>query len=82
LAALFVDLASERAPVLNSTLADKLPNLRACPIVEVMSEQIFDVVLQTTGHFRGDIHTSQENSPPQEDLALGEDFWVGRLPIN
>jgi hypothetical protein len=47
-----------------------------------MNEEIFDVILQTTGHFRTDIHTFQENRPPKEGFVLSEEFWVGRLPYD
>lgn len=45
-----------------------------------MNEEIFDVILQTTGHFRTDIHTFQNNRPPKENFVLGDEFWVGLLP--
>ena len=44
-----------------------------------MTEEIFDVVLQTTGHFRASIETFQQGSPPTK-FAIDDDFWVGRLP--
>ena len=45
-----------------------------------MREEIFDVVLQTTGHFRADIDTFQQNRPPHDNFKFSKDFWVGRLP--
>jgi hypothetical protein len=45
-----------------------------------MNEEIFDVILLSTGNFRADLQTFQENRPPEEDFYLNEDMWVGRLP--
>jgi hypothetical protein len=45
-----------------------------------MDEEIFDVILQSTGRFQSDVYTYQEHRPPEEDLHLGREFWVGDLP--
>jgi hypothetical protein len=45
-----------------------------------MSEEVFDVILQSTGHFWADISTYQQNPPPKENFSLADDFWVGSLP--
>lgn len=45
-----------------------------------MNEEVFDVILQSTGRFRSDVLTYQQNRPPEEDFFLGEEFWVGSLP--
>ena len=46
-----------------------------------MNEEIFDVILQTTGKFHADIQTFQENRPPT-NFALNDGFWVGFLPYD
>jgi hypothetical protein len=45
-----------------------------------MSEEVFDVILQSTGHFQADVFAYQQNRPPEEDSPLGDGFWVGSLP--
>ena len=45
----------------------------------IVNEEIFDVILQTTGHFLADLHIFQENRPP-EHFVFNEEFWIGRLP--
>jgi hypothetical protein len=45
-----------------------------------MNEEIFDVILLSTGNFRADVQTFQEHRPPEEDFYLNEQMWVGRLP--
>lgn len=45
-----------------------------------MSEEIFDVILQSTGHFHADLFTYQQNQLPKENFVLGDGFWVGSLP--
>jgi len=45
-----------------------------------MNEEIFDVILLSTGNFRADFQTFQEHRPPEEDFYLNEQMWVGCLP--
>jgi hypothetical protein len=45
-----------------------------------MAEEIFDVVLQSTGRFNGSQEDWDSFRPPQSDFSLGTDFWLGRLP--
>jgi hypothetical protein len=45
-----------------------------------MNEEIFDVILLSTGNFRADLQTFQEHRPPQENFYLDEQMWVGHLP--
>ncbi len=45
-----------------------------------MSEEIFDVVLQSTGRFQATNHDWNQSPPPQSDFSLDTDFWIGRLP--
>ena len=45
-----------------------------------MSEEVFDVILQSTGHFHAGVFTYPQNCPPEEDFSLGHEFWVGSLP--
>jgi hypothetical protein len=47
-----------------------------------MAEEIFDVVLQSTGLFLGGYQDWEDFSPPRNDFSLGADFWIGRLPHN
>jgi hypothetical protein len=46
-----------------------------------MAEEIFDVVLQSTGAFVAENRDWQE-SPPPEDFPLGPNLWIGGLPFN
>lgn len=45
-----------------------------------MNEEIFDVILQSTGRFQSDVYMYQQNRPPETDFYLCENFWVGDLP--
>ncbi len=45
-----------------------------------MNEEVFDVVLQSTGHFQADLDTHLENLPPDDNFFLEDDFWVCSLP--
>ena len=45
-----------------------------------MEEEIFDVVLQSTGVFFGSIDDWERFPPPKDDFSLDTDFWIGRLP--
>jgi hypothetical protein len=45
-----------------------------------MNEEIFDVILQSTGRFHADVYTYQEHRPPENDFFLGPELWVGHLP--
>ena len=45
-----------------------------------MTEEFFDVVLQTTGVFLAGDHDWYSAPPPEEDFVLAADFWIGRLP--
>ncbi|MBB5339801.1 hypothetical protein [Tunturiibacter gelidoferens] len=47
-----------------------------------MVEEIFDVVLQSTGGFVAENRDWQESPPPEGDFRLGADLWIGRLPLN
>lgn len=44
-----------------------------------MNEEIFDVILQSTGHFLADLHVFQANQPP-DHFEFNEEFWIGSLP--
>jgi hypothetical protein len=44
-------------------------------------EQVFDVVMQSTGTFQTDVYEYQRARPPREDFELESDLWVGRLPL-
>lgn len=44
-----------------------------------MNEEIFDVVLQSTGKFQAANYWDQL-PPPRSDFLLDTDFWIGRLP--
>jgi hypothetical protein len=46
-----------------------------------MAEEVFDVVMQSTGAFLADLYEYQRARPPEEDFELGADFWVGHLPL-
>src|SRR5271165_2691848 len=46
-----------------------------------MAEEIFDVVVQSTGAFHADVYEFQRARPPQEDFELGTNLWVGGLPL-
>lgn len=45
-----------------------------------MNEEIFDVVLLSTGSFHTTFQTFQEHKPPEKDFFLLDNMWVGRLP--
>lgn len=45
-----------------------------------MAEEIFDVVLQSTGVFLGSIDDWERCPPPNDDFYLETDFWIGQLP--
>lgn len=45
-----------------------------------MSEEVFDVIMLSTGNFRASPQTFQDHRPPEDDFYLTDDFWVGRLP--
>jgi hypothetical protein len=45
-----------------------------------MVEEIFDVVIQSTGFFMGSYADWEQSPPPQSDFSLDADFWIGRLP--
>jgi hypothetical protein len=45
-----------------------------------MADEVFDVVLLSTGSFQADISEFQRARPPEEDFELGTDLWVGYLP--
>ncbi len=45
-----------------------------------MAEEIFDVVLQSTGSFVAEGKDWISSPPPQSDFRLAADFWIGRLP--
>jgi hypothetical protein len=36
-----------------------------------MSEEVFDVILQSTGHFHAGVFTYQQNRSPEEGFSLG-----------
>ncbi|HXU19380.1 MAG TPA: hypothetical protein VN788_02220 [Verrucomicrobiae bacterium] len=46
-----------------------------------MDEVVFDVIMQSTGAFVGDIRNYQTEPPPEEDLELGLNCWVGHPPL-
>ncbi|MGA3012292.1 MAG: hypothetical protein ABSD72_18700 [Terracidiphilus sp.] len=45
-----------------------------------MAEEVFDVVMQSTGAFRADFDEFLRARPPEENFTLGSDLWVGDLP--
>jgi hypothetical protein len=45
-----------------------------------MKEDIFDVILLSTGKFRADFQEFQEHRPPEQDFYLDDRMWVGTLP--
>lgn len=45
-----------------------------------MAEEIFDVVLQSTGWFEAELIDWEKFPPPKGDFHLDEDFWIGKLP--
>jgi len=45
-----------------------------------MSEEVFDVVLQSTGRFRAANYDWDQSPPPELNFLLDEDFWIGSLP--
>lgn len=45
-----------------------------------MNEEVFDVILLSTGNFRADFQAFQEHRPPEEDFYLDDQMWVGSLP--
>jgi len=45
-----------------------------------MNEEIFDVVLQSTGRFEATNDYWEQSPPPEPDFLLGTDFWIGSLP--
>ena len=45
-----------------------------------MTEEFFDVLLQTTGVFPPDSDEWETVPPPENDYSLAADFWVGMLP--
>jgi hypothetical protein len=45
-----------------------------------MTEEIFDVVMQSTGSFRADFDEFLRARPPEGNFELGSDLWVGGLP--
>lgn len=45
-----------------------------------MNEEIFDVIMLSTGNFRAHFETFQKHRSPEVDFYLSEQFWVGRLP--
>jgi hypothetical protein len=45
-----------------------------------MNEEIFDVVLQSTGRFEATNNDWEQSPPPEPDFLLGTDFWIGSLP--
>jgi hypothetical protein len=47
-----------------------------------LAEELFDVVLQTTGVFPADHNSWETAPPPEDDFPLGADFWIGELPCN
>jgi hypothetical protein len=47
-----------------------------------MAEEIFDVLLQSTGGFVAESRDWQESPPPEEDFTLGSNLWIGHLPLD
>ncbi len=48
-----------------------------------MTEEFFDVALQTSsGYFDPRNQDWEHYPPPQGNFSLGEDFWIGDLPYN
>lgn len=45
-----------------------------------MTEEIFDVAIQSTGFFMGSYSDWERLPPPRDDFALSTDFWIGSLP--
>jgi hypothetical protein len=45
-----------------------------------MTEEIFDVILLSTGNFHANLEAFQKHRPPEEDFYLNEQMWVGDLP--
>ena len=45
-----------------------------------MSEEVFDVIMLSTGNFRASLQTFQDHRPPEDNFYLTDDFWIGRLP--
>jgi len=45
-----------------------------------MKEEVFDVILLSTGNFCADFQAFQEHRPPEEDFFLDDRMWVGSLP--
>jgi hypothetical protein len=45
-----------------------------------MTEEIFDVILLSTGNFHANLEMFQKHRPPEEDFYLNEQMWVGSLP--
>ena len=61
--------------------------VRTLPIMKLASstettinEEVFDVILLSTGNFRASLQTFQEHRPPDEDFLLTDEMWVGQLP--
>lgn len=46
-----------------------------------MTEEVFDVVMQSTGAFSADVYEYQRSPPPEENFEMGTDLWVGALPL-
>ena len=47
-----------------------------------MKEEVFDVIMQSTGAFVGDVYEYQKHRPPEEDFQLGPNCWVGHPPFD
>jgi hypothetical protein len=45
-----------------------------------MTEEVFDVVMQSTGAFQADVYEYQRSRPPEANFELEPGFWVGFLP--
>ena len=45
-----------------------------------MNEEIFDVIMLSTGNFHASVETFQKHRPPEKDFYLDDRMWVGRLP--
>ena len=47
-----------------------------------MADEVFDVVMLSTGAFHADFSEFQRARPPEGNFELGANLWVGRLPHN
>lgn len=45
-------------------------------------EEVYDVMLHTTGAFNASFEDFQQHRPPEEDFSLAQEMWVGHLPMD